>query len=308
MALRQARWAPALLISLLLAACGGGGGDGLSTSAFNPSQEPNAPQATGNSATDSINWFNYRRLQIGLPAMARNSRIDAAAYAHSNYQTYNGITHVEDTGKQGFTGVSAGDRLTAAGYQFTKFPSLYGEVIVRTVNPSGFNGAEDLIAAIYHRFVIFEPVFKELGSGSATASNGDVYMTTNFTANGLDPVLGAGRTVVYPFADQQRVSRNFFSDSETPDPVPSKNEVGYPISIHADYGSVITVQSFTVQPRGGAPLPVQLLTKAVDAHTSDSVASIIPLNVLAAATTYDVQFTGTVDGVGVNRSWSFTTR
>jgi len=30
--------------------------------------------------------------------------------------------------------------------------------------------------------------------------------------------------------------------------------------------------------------------------------------VLAANTTYDAQFAGTVDGVPANRSWSFTTQ
>jgi hypothetical protein len=30
--------------------------------------------------------------------------------------------------------------------------------------------------------------------------------------------------------------------------------------------------------------------------------------VLAPATTYDVQFIGSVDGVAANRSWSFTTK
>jgi hypothetical protein len=104
------------------------------------------------------------------------------------------------------------------------------------------------------------------------------------------------------------VARNFFSDTESPDPVASRNEVGYPISIHADITSTVGIQSFTVQPRGGAVLPVQLLTRAADANTPRSAASIVPLDALAGATTYDVRFTGTVDGTAVDRSWSFTTR
>jgi hypothetical protein len=104
------------------------------------------------------------------------------------------------------------------------------------------------------------------------------------------------------------VTRNFLSDTESPDPVPNRNEVGYPISIHSDITKTIAVQSFTVRPRGGAPLQAQLLTSAADTDTPKSVAAIVPLDVLAAATTFDVQFTGTVDGVSANRSWSFTTR
>jgi hypothetical protein len=325
MVLGQAKWLPALLVSLLLAACGGGGSPSPDSSQGSVTAlEVNPPQATGDSATDSINWFNFRRQQIGLPALSRNSKIDTAALGHSNYQTFNGITHIQDENRQGFTGVCLFDdvdvpacapskvsRLEAAAYQFAPLTSYaFGEVIVRTGDPSGFNGAEDLIAAIYHRFVIFEPVFKEVGSGSATASDGAIYMTTDFAVSPMTRILGPGGIVVYPFANQQNVGRNFFSDTESPDPVPEqgKNEVGYPISVHADITSNLSVQGFIVQPRGGQPLEVRLLANSVDPQTPKSVASIVPLEVLAAATTYDVQFSGTVDGVSVTRSWSFTTR
>jgi hypothetical protein len=326
MVLGQAKCLPALLLSLLLAACGGGGGGGSPSPDASQgsivSLEVNPPQATGDSATDTISWFNFRRQQVGLPALSRNSRIDAAALGHSRYQTFNDITHIQEEGKQGFTGACLFDdasvpacapskvsRLEAADYQFAALTSYaFGEVIVRTGDPSGFTGAEDLIAAIYHRFVIFEPVFKEVGSASATAPNGAIFMTTDFAVNGMSRVLGRGGILVYPFANQQNVGRNFFSDTEAPDPVPSKNEVGYPISIHADIMSTVSVQSFSVRPRGGEPLPVQTLANSVDPQTPESVASIVPLDVLAAGTTYDVQFSGTVDGLPVNRSWSFTTR
>jgi len=55
-------------------------------------------------------------------------------------------------------------------------------------------------------------------------------------------------------------------------------------------------------------LPVRLLSNASDEQTPTSAAAIIPLTALAARTTYDVQFAGTVDGTPVNRAWSFTTR
>jgi uncharacterized protein YkwD len=314
--LRQGLWAPALLASLLLSACGGGGdaapADNPPALAPTVPQDANAPQVTGDTATDGINWFNFRRQQIGLAPLTRNSQIDAAAMGHSNYQTLNGITHDQTAGKPGFTGVTVFDRLAAADYRFTQGPGAYGEVIVRTSNASGFQGSEDLIAAIYHRFVIFEPVFKEVGAGAAKAQDGNIYVTTDFAVNGFSAALGAGNVVTYPFANQQNVPRNFFSDSESPDPVASKNEVGYPISVHADITSTIGVQSFTVQPRGGAALPAQLLERATDPHMTQSdvtgAVALIPLNPLAAATTYDVLFVGTVDGQSVNRSWSFTTQ
>lgn len=301
----------ALLTSLLMAACGGGSEN--TSSATKPEssvgiQEPNAPQATGVTATDGLNWFNFRRQQAGVQTLTRAAMADAAAQGHSDYQKINNvITHEQTSGKPGFTGRTLGDRLEAAGYQF-RSGYAYGEVISSTSDTSGVNAAEDLIAAIYHRFVILEPVFRQVGAGSASVPGGMTYFTTNFVAERLDTGLGVGKMVTYPSAGQSRVLRNFFSDNEVPDPVPSRNEVGYPVSVHADITSLIKVQEFTIRPRGGSPLAVQLLTRDNDAQTPASAAAIVPINVLEAATTFDVQFTGTVDGVSVNRAWSFTTQ
>lgn len=311
---------PVCLAALLLAACGGGGSTSTisNPAASTATQEPNAPQATGNTATDGLNWFNFRRQQLGLAVLVRDAKIDTAAQNHSNYQKLNNvITHDEDPSKQGFTGVSASDRLNAAGYVLPPNDYAYGEVISSTSDSSGFNAAEDLIAAIYHRFLVLEPMFKNNGAGAATVSGGPTYFTANFAVIGLDNGLASGKVLVYPFPGQERVPAHFFSDNESPDPVPDKNEVAYPISVHANIVSTLLVNSFTVRPRGGALLPVRLLTgtanpkapnQEVDIHTPTSAAAIIPLQPFGAATTYDVQFSGVVDGIPVSRSWSFTTQ
>lgn len=305
-----------ICLSLSLAACGGGGNDGAASSGFNgaggalPSMlESGAPQATGNTATDGFNWTNFRRQQLGLNALSRNSLIDKAAQGHSDYQRINDvITHEQTPGAPGYTGAALTERLAAAGYGLT-VPYAYGEVISASGHTSGFHAAEDLITAIYHRFVMFQPRFREAGAGAATAPGSYTYFTLNLAStNGLGPGLGMGGIVTYPANGQQNVLTNFFSDYETPDPVADRNEVGYPVSVHADITSSVTVQGFTIAPRGGAPLPVRLLSSATDAKTTSTAAAIVPLNVLAAKTTYDVQFIGAVDGIAVSRSWSFTTR
>lgn len=307
----------ALLASLALAACGGGSdsnGSGVTTQNAAAVSEPGAPVFTGNTASDGVAWFNYRRSQAGVRTLARAPMADTAAQLHSEYQkTHDVITHEQTPNTAGFTGVSVGDRLAAAGYRF-RSAYAYGEVLSATSDTSGVNAAEDLIAAIYHRFVILDPVFLQIGAGAATVRNGATYFTTNVVADRLDGGLGAGRFIVYPFSGQQRVPRNFFSDNEVPDPVPSRNEVGYPISVHADITSTIDVQSFSIRPRGGSALQVQLLQNratpagAADPLTPPSAAAIVPLGVLLPGTTYDVQFSGTVDGTAVNREWSFTTQ
>lgn len=305
----------ALAMALALTACGGGGGGGgLNTTAssgntLSLSQEAGAPAFTGNTATDGFNWFNFRRSQVGLSQLLRNSTIDNAAQSHSDYQRLNNtISHSQISGQRGFTGVDLLTRLKFAGYEFApRTAYAYGEVISSTGDSSGFYMAEELITAIYHRFVILEPAFKEAGSGSAVSSNGTYYFTTDFAANN-GYGFGVSSIVTYPFPNQTRVSALFNSDYESPDPVAGQNEVGYPISVHANINATIGVKTFTVTPRGGTALQVKLLVNQTDAETPRSAAAIIPLRVLNANTTYDVQFVGTLDGNPLSRSWSFQTK
>jgi uncharacterized protein YkwD len=320
------RWTAALAAlaaACALVACGGGGGsDNNSSSATVTSSaapvglpsapastDVGAPAAVGNVAIDGRNWINFRRSQIGLPLMMQSTLIDRAAQAHSDYQRINDtIAHDEVAGKSGFTGVDLLARLNYAGYNVVR-PYAYGEVISATSSNSGSYMADELITAIYHRFVIFEPMFKEVGTGSGTTAKNYTYFTADFSASsGFGIGIGRGVVATWPFSGQTSVTPNFFSDYEEPDPVPSKNEVGYPVSVHADITATLTVQAFTIRPRGGADLDVRLLEHNSDTHTPVSAAAIVPLNPLQAATTYDVSFTGIVDNLPVSKTWSFTTK
>ena len=317
--------AAACAAALTLVACGGGGSDSgsapttpvVATDTGNAGgsggtvpADVGAPALTGDIATDGLNWFNFRRSQIGVPQLTRNSLIDQAGLNHSNYQKLNNVvSHDETAGKSGFTGADLAARLAQAGYTFpTNASRAYGEVISATNNKSGVFMAEELITAIYHRFVAFEPMFKEYGGGAATTSSGYTYFTTDFGArNGFG--TGISGIVTWPYSGQTSVAPNFFSDYEEPDPVSGINEVGYPVSVHANINTTVTVQSFTIHPRGGADLSVKLLSAATDAaNTGSSVAAIVPLAPLKAATVYDVSFNGAVNGAAVTKSWSFTTK
>jgi len=181
-------------------------------------------------------------------------------------------------------------------------------VLVATGNPLGSTAAEALLVAIYHRFIVLEPRFREIGVGAAGVPDGYTYVSADLAANGYGAALGAGNLALYPFAGQQNVPQVFYSDNETPDPVPERNAVGYPVSVHAGLGSVLTVDSFTIRPHGGAVLPARLLSAALDPDTPTTAAAIVPLDVLASGTIYDVQFSGSADGQPLSRAWSFTTR
>jgi uncharacterized protein YkwD len=320
----------ALLLSVcLLSACGGGSsvgsstvsstgntaGDTISYASNNltsvsalSTQEPGAPIVTGNVARDGLNWFNFRRQQAGLPALIRNATMEQASMAHALYQKANNIlTHSETPGLSGFTGVNNLDRMQAAGLLINPNGYAVGEVIAASTQQDGVALAENLVTAIYHRFLVFQPNYNEAGTGAATRLGGYTYLGMNIMLNQPAPTQ-TGRLVTWPFAQQKNVTPNFFSNQESPDPVPLLNEVGYPVSVHADLRANVAVNSFTIRTAGGAPLATRLLSAATDSNTSHSAAALIPLAPLLAATTYDVEFTGSVDGSAVSRQWSFTTR
>lgn len=314
----------ALIAAFALAACGGGGGGDSGNNVIAPPPitqpappalppvptEPGAPAITGNVATDGVNWLNFRRSQAGLSVLPRNALVDSAAVGHSNYQRQNAVTHVQEAGKPGFTGRLLFDRLQAVGYANPN-NFFYGEVISASTTTSGVYLAEELITAIYHRFAIFEPRFKEIGGGATADSRGYNILTVNFTANnGYGAGLGNGKVAIWPVDGQTNVARNFLSDFEAPDPVPEANEVGYPVSVHSDADVSLTVSSFTIRPRGGANLAVKLLSADADSKntTTRSAIAIVPMAALTGNTTYDVSFVGTTNGLALTKTWSFTTR
>lgn len=310
-----------LLTAWSLFGCGGGSNSTSSASSNDTPppapapvpQEQGAPVVTNNVAVDGRNWLNYRRGLAGLSTLTQNGNIDTAAQAHSDYQKLNDtVDHGETLGKPGYTGARLEDRLAAGGYVLIR-PWVVGEVISATSNNSGVYMAEELITAIYHRFVIFEPKFREIGAGAARTSSNYNYFTADFgSTNGLGAGLGHGNVAAWPYSGQLNVPTNFFSDNELPDPMPAPtygNEVGYPISVQGDINLKMTVQQFTVRQHGAAAdVAVRLMMPNENAEVPVNAAAIIPLAPLKAATMYDVTFIGTSDSAAVNKSWSFTTK
>lgn len=305
-------WFPAsLTILVALAACSDGhdtSSTGTSTAQL-AAQESGSPRAVGDVATDGLSWINYRRTQVGLTVVTRDSRIDRAAAAHAAYQQLNNlITHDEVTTRPGFTGMTASDRLRAAGYPLDTEARADGEVIAATAEADGFAAAEGLLGAIYHRYLMLEPRFDLAGAGDAHRAGGYYWLNVNFAATRASPGLGAGRVVVWPMPDQQNVRTRVDSDQETPDPVPGRNTVGYPVSVHASLGATLQVSRFTIRERAGNPLPVVQLDSSSDRYTPASAAAIIPLARLRGGTLYEIEFVGAIDGQPVDRRWSFTTQ
>lgn len=293
-----------------LAACGGEADAPRTPSGAQlAAQESGAPRASGDIATDGLAWIAYRRQQAGLPVPVRDGLLDRAASGHSQYQQQNNlVTHDQDAAEPGFTGVTAPDRLRAAGYALDALAQADGEVIAATASGDGFAAADGLLGAIYHRNIMLQPQFDRYGAGSAQRDGGYHWLTVNFVATRDAPRLGDAQFIVWPVPEQAGVRTNFFSDQETPDPVPGIDEVGYPVSVHADIDARVRVERFTIRERGGEPLAARLLAPGTDDATPDSAAAIVPLAPLRPGVVHEVDFSGTVNGVAVARRWSFTTR
>lgn len=309
---RAARQAVGVAIIAFLAACSDGdGGTSTGTSATQLSTQENAgPTSSGDVASDGLAWINYRRTQAGLQTVTREAQLDRAAAAHAAYQQLNNlITHDEDPSRPGFTGVTATERLRAAGYPLDTQAQADGEVIAATAEADGFAAAEGLLGAIYHRYLMLEPRFDLAGAGDAHRGGGYYWLNVNFVALRSSAGQPAGRVVVWPLPDQRSVRTRVSSDQETPDPVAGRDTVGYPVSVHAPLGTRLLVSRFTIREQGGqVALKTAQLDSSSDRDTPPSAAAIIPLTRLRSGVLHEVEFAGSVDGVPVERRWSFTTR
>lgn len=309
---RAARQAVGVAIIAFLAACSDGdGGTSTGTSATQLSTQENAgPASSGDVASDGLAWINYRRTQAGLQTVTREAQLDRAAAAHAAYQQLNNlITHDEDPSRPGFTGVTATERLRAAGYPLDTQAQADGEVIAATAEADGFAAAEGLLGAIYHRYLMLEPRFDLAGAGDAHRGGGYYWLNVNFVALRSSAGQPAGRVVVWPLPDQRSVRTRVSSDQETPDPVAGRDTVGYPVSVHAPLGTRLLVSRFTIREQGGqVALKTAQLDSSSDRDTPPSAAAIIPLTRLRSGVLHEVEFAGSVDGVPVERRWSFTTR
>ncbi len=309
---RAARQAVGVAIIAFLAACSDGdGGTSTGTSATQLSTQENAgPASSGDVASDGLAWINYRRTQAGLQTVTREAQLDRAAAAHAAYQQLNNlITHDEDPSRPGFTGVTATERLRAAGYPLDTQAQADGEVIAATAEADGFAAAEGLLGAIYHRYLMLEPRFDLAGAGDAHRGGGYYWLNVNFVASRSSAGQPAGRVVVWPLPDQRSVRTRVSSDQETPDPVAGRDTVGYPVSVHAPLGTRLLVSRFTIREQGGqVALKTAQLDSSSDRDTPPSAAAIIPLTRLRSGVLHEVEFAGSVDGVPVERRWSFTTR
>ena len=209
-----------------------------------------------------------------------------------------------------YTGRTPFQRISGAGYDY----AVAGEVVgsLSSADPAAVLDA--LVMAIYHRFIILSSDFTHAGLGVASRrvqGSDMVDVTVDFGSLTPPPARPPSALTPYPADGQQGVPLDFDPAHESPNPMPGHALVGYPVSLQVDERYTLTMHSFSLHAvssgASGPALAARLLTHAVDPETPASAAALIPLSPLSPSTTYEVVFSGSVDGSPVSRSWRFTT-
>lgn len=135
-----------------------------------------------------VDWKMFRDEMKALkpaPPLVFNLELLDSARKHSYYMIFNGLGHVEEAGKKGFTGVGFGDRAKAAGYRgFAGAENAYaqsggawsshwGFVVDFGAGPGGMQPERG------HRRNMISPGSKEVGPGGVPSGKG-LSVTHNF--------------------------------------------------------------------------------------------------------------------------------
>jgi hypothetical protein len=259
---------------------------------FQAGAVPDPPRALGPLGPLFDAWLdrlNHFRALAGLPPAIGDPLIVQAAANHSKYWTLNpgpkellGL-HDEAPGTPGFTGAEMVDRCAAVG------TICNSEVMVGGVD----DAIDGWVATTYHRGAVVGP--GTLRAGGAKVSDGNAVMD-------VDAFGGAQLVGPVMFPNGSYDGPLSFA-GEAPDPGEACVASGQPIS--PPYGTDIsvfvpdgTVTSFSVRPRGRAPIAGCSLA-----------ADFLPAAPLQPLTTYDASAVWTPNAQMAPRTvaWSFTT-
>lgn len=240
---------------------------------------------------DSLNGL--RRLS-GLPPFALDSRMSAAAAAHSHYQAIHRTTgHFEDPALAGFTGKAPWDRTAAFGAPGGCYECVCG-------NESDPRKAIQLLFdAPYHRIPFLQAGSPKVGIGM---EGGALTIDT-----ALSPEPGVGLS---PAPNQTETPR-IWDGNEFPSPLRmhgATGPVGYPIVFAwlTPQMEGLTVRAMSLR-EGDLVIPTYLNTPENDSELRFA-AILLPKAALKSETTYTVDVkASTAGGQDVSRTWSFRT-
>lgn len=269
-----------------------------------------APSADARSTADSgytsdqleaLDFLNEVRAKAGVQPVTLNKAITQAAEAHAKYYNANkdqlpGLSaHSEKEGTAGFTGVSIGDRIKAAGWHSGSNGFAYGEVM-HYQQDSSSSAVQGWLDTAYHRKIILSPSYNEVGialvDGTAV-----VDMAGSGTASSI-----SGGISVYPYDRQTEVPVGFYG-LEIPNPL---NQFGVESSgyiISATTEADMTSYQAVIRDKNGEEVDF------FDELYSGDTLFLYPKKVLKGNHAYTVTLNYQTEDSSRNQSktWSFTT-
>ncbi len=287
---------PALLIRLLILMVL------LSIAPISSMTNVSSAAAAPDDTAQAFAMINSYRSWLGLPPMTRNPALDASASAHARYYQLNfgdpslsgmGL-HEEQQGKPGFTGASMQDRVDAQGY---------GGWANENIGLSGsmVTSVEWFIGTINHRLTLIDPRYTDIGLGMV--NDGDVKIEVIDVGAPSWSNTAKPDWVAWPPDGTTGVSYSFWG--ETPNPFANASyPVGYPITLKYHGPGNISFDSATLSADGKAVPSFSATGTGWLTTRTDMISAQSPL---LPGTRYTVDVTGTANGAGFSKSWSFVT-
>lgn len=290
--------------------------------------------------------LNRERQACGFGLLQQDSRLDAASAAHAFYLAQNSIDklviligHGEDPTYAYFTGNSILDRAERAGYP-TSALGLYGGVSEILTNyyavvpngraaplvmnePTGAAEMRGLVETVYHLSGVMN-AGRAGGIGSANktgpTNSKDFFqqqfrLVADFAFDSANPQrLGSSNVASWPCAGLTGVGGTFKPATESPNPFPEITDenvkYGTPIYFKADAGSTLVVSAATVtKVSDNSVLVLRQLGAANDPAKMIGANEVflVPTTALAAASSYAVSATGTLNGTAFTKTFTFAT-
>jgi uncharacterized protein YkwD len=279
---------------------------------------PKAAYAGGSQELAAFNFINARRGACGFGQLKQDTRLDAAAFAHARYvatPSAAALSHVEvkSIAPDLFTGINPSDRALAQGYPVA-LPYFDEDFGAGTLIEANFAEvlASDLMNAPLHLLSLLRPN-RDIGVGVYSAERGAnslpfraVVLKMSTTAGTQEPI----GIQTFPCAGSE-VPGAFYGN-EIPDPFPGRNyalnPMGSPLAIVARTGSQLVLTTYSLRKTGDSrELALNLLSAAnrgMNIRSSEVV--LIPELPLAAASTFEVKLSGTLNGAPWVKEFSFT--
>lgn len=297
---------------------------GASEPANQATTTPRPTYAQGSEELAAFDFLNAERGRCGYGLLAQNTKLDAAAKAHADYQLLNNLfQHTEDraTHPTGFTGATPWDRFAYQGYT-----NLGGGVdqiagVSGTADKAGFGvqGLRNLLNAPYHLKGLMAGM-REMGVAVRSSSDTGtsparvlLQYDAAYTQAAGPQNLSSSDVLTYPCEGSAGVNRQL--TNESPEPVPGRdlraNPLGTSVYFSVRAGNTLVVRQVTMTHAGtGSAVTLRgVVTAANDPHREflaheAYVAADTPL---AANTAYQVTVTGTNNRTSFSRTFTFTT-